>query len=214
MKYLQWKCLRFIPQIKCLLRRLVILLCILGYLLTQSVTFIITGVCTIVAIYILYHYQTNKIRMYEKELSGNEIKEGFEEIKTKEELNKHISDEYVKPTKANPFSNVLMNEYTDDPTRKAAPPSFNPVVMDDITNNVKKMVQSENPTIHNTSKQLFGDLYNQFDLDQSNRSFFSNPNTKIPNDQGSFADFLYGDMPSGKLNGEQRVKDNLRYTLY
>lgn len=194
--------------------RLVILLCLLGYLITQSLTFIVTGICTIIAIYILYYYQLNKEKLYGVSGSSSKTKEGFEEIKTKEEMNKHIESEYMLTTKKNPFANVLMNEYTDNPMRKAASPAFNPSVMDDITQSVKQMVQDENPTIENTSNQLFGDIYNQFELDQSNRAFFSTANTKIPNDQGSFADFLYGDMPSGKLNGEQRVKDNLRYNLY
>jgi Family of unknown function (DUF5762) len=193
--------------------RLVVILCFLGYIITQSPTFIITGICTIIAIYVLYFYQTNKERMYGGS-GNNNMKEGFEEIKSKEQMNKHISTEYTQTTKSNPFSNVLMNEYTDNPERKAAAPAFNPVVMDSITSNIKQMVQGENPTIENSSHQLFGGLYEKFDLDQSNRAFFSTANTKIPNDQGSFADFLYGDMPSGKLNGEQRVKDNLRYNLY
>lgn len=192
--------------------RLVVILCFLGYLITQSPTFIITGICTIIAIYVLYYYQRNKERMYGS--VNSLMKEGFEEIKSKEQMNRHISEEYTPTKKDNPFGNVLMNEYTDNPNRKAAAPAFNPVVMDDITSNVKKMVQNENPTIENSSHQLFGGLYEKFELDQSNRAFFSTANTKIPNDQGSFADFLYGDMPSGKLNGEQRVKDNLRYNLY
>ena len=76
-----------------------------------------------------------------------------------------------------------------------------------------------NPEIKNTSKQLFGDLYEEFNLDQSNRVFFSTANTKVANDQGAFAQFLYNDLkysakestPEGAI---ARVQDNYRYTLY
>jgi hypothetical protein len=77
------------------------------------------------------------------------------------------------------------------------------------------MIQSLNPGIKNTNKQLFGDLGEQFEFDQSMIQYYSTPNTKVVNDQGAFADFLYGDMPSCK-DGDtiQCVKDNFRYNLY
>ena len=75
-----------------------------------------------------------------------------------------------------------------------------------------------NPGIKNTNKQLFGDLWENFELDQSNRSFFSTANTRVENDQKSFGEFLYGDMPSAKESNTagnmQRVADAYRYTLY
>ena len=78
----------------------------------------------------------------------------------------------------------------------------------------KKLVQSLNPDIKNTNKQLFGSLSDNFYLDQSNRNFFSTANTRVTNDQGAYAKFLYGNMPSGKESGLQRIQDNPRYTLY
>ena len=75
-----------------------------------------------------------------------------------------------------------------------------------------------NPEIKNTNKQLYGDLWEKFNLDQSNRSFYSTANTRVTNDQGAYAQFLYGNMPSGKSSGPDgdfaRVQDNYRYTLY
>ena len=54
----------------------------------------------------------------------------------------------------------------DDPNRKAAQPAFNPDVDEQITKDVKRAVQLLNPGIKNTSKQLYGDLYQEFELDQ------------------------------------------------
>ena len=75
-----------------------------------------------------------------------------------------------------------------------------------------------NPGIKNTNKQLFGDLYQEFELDQFARQLYSTPNTRVENDGISYAKFLYGDMPSAKEStpegNMQRVKDNFRYTLY
>ena len=75
-----------------------------------------------------------------------------------------------------------------------------------------------NPSIKNTNKQLFGDLSENFNLDQSNRAFFSTANTRVTNDQGAFAKYLYGGMISAKESTPEgdfaRVQDNVRYNLY
>lgn len=199
--------------------RLVILISIICFLLSRSITYLVAGIVTIGAIMLLYYYQKNKEIKKAKEqgavqgTSSNSV-EGFEEINTQEELNKVLNSEYVPITKQNPLGNILLTDYTDNPQRKPAPPSFNSSVEEDVTTNIKKAVQSINPTLNNTSTQLFGGLHNKFELDQSNRAFYSTAITTIPNDQGSFASFLYGDMPSGKLDAEQRVKNNGRYNLY
>lgn len=72
-----------------------------------------------------------------------------------------------------------------------------------------------NPEINNTNKQLYSSLWDNFELDQSNRRFYSTPNTRVTNDQTAFAKYLYGDMPSAKgssiEDNIQREKDNYRY---
>lgn len=188
--------------------RLVCLLTVIGFIMTNNASFIVVGIFTSVFLYLLYYYQTS--------LNDPEhaTKENFSNINTQQQLDNVINTTYKDGTKKNPFSNVLLTDYTDDPTRNPAPPAFNQDGFDSITSNVKKTVQFLNPTIDNTSEQLFGDLYNKFELDTSNRNFFSNPNTRIPNDQGAFANFLYGLMPSCKEDGIQCVKDNVRYNLY
>jgi hypothetical protein len=206
--------------------RLVILITILGYILTTSQRIIYVGVLTLVVIYALF-------KMRKQKLSKDLINEGFK-VKGNEvtgmfdkkpnsytnpvTLDNVLKTEFKEGTKKNPFSNVLLTQITDEPDRKSAPPSFNVDVDEDITKNVKRAVQMMNPSIKNTSKQLYGDLYQEFELDQSNRQFFSTANTRVENDGISFAKFLYGDMPSAKEStpegNVQREKDNYRYTLY
>ena len=186
--------------------RLVVLLSVIGFIITNNISFVVVGIITSLLLYLLYYYQ---------ELTEiDKTKENFTNINTPKQLDTVINTTYKDGDKKNPFSNVLLTDYTDNPTRNPAPPAFNQDGFDAITSNVKKTVQLLNPSIENTSEQLFGDLYNKFELDTSNRNFFSNPNTRIPNDQGAFANFLYGLMPSCKEDGIQCVKDNVRYNLY
>ena len=188
--------------------RLVFILSILGYMLSSNNRFLYVGFFTACCIGGMYYYK----KYVDKSI--NRDVEPFVNIDNNVQLEKVLQSEYSIGTKTNPLANVLMTDYTDNPYRKSAPPAFNDVGIETVNKNVKKAVQELNPTIENTSKQLFGGLYNQFELNNANRAFFATPNTKIPNDQGAFANFLYGDMPSCKEDGLQCIKDNARYNLY
>jgi hypothetical protein len=156
-------------------------------------------------------------------IKGNEAIEMFDKNQSSYvnpiTLDSVLKSEFKEGTKKNPFSNVLLTQIGDDPNRKSAPPSFNVDCDEDITTNVKKAVQMMNPGIKNTNKQLFGDLYQEFELDQFSRQLYSTPNTRVENDQSAYAEYLYNDMKySGKLSTPEgaiaRVQDNFRYTLY
>ena len=205
--------------------RLIILLTILGYILTMSKRVLAVGALTLLFIFVLYNMRKQKLTkdMLENfQVQGNEVT-GMFDNKPKSFINPVTLDavlrtEFKEGNKKNPFSNVLLTQINDEPERKAAPPSFNVDVDEDITKNVKRTVQMLNPGIKNTNKQLFGDLWQNFQLDQSNRVFFSTPNTRVTNDALSFGNFLYGNMPSAKEStpdgNMQRYKDAYRYTLY
>ena len=205
--------------------RLIILVSILGYILTMSTKILFVGIITLVIIFVLFKMKKNKLtkEMLDEgfTIQGNEITDLFnKKLSTTNPitLESVLKSEFKEGTKRNPFSNVLLTEIMDEPDRKAAPPAFNPDVDEQITKDVKRSVQFMNPDIKNTSKQLFGDLYEEFNLDQSNRVFFSTANTRVNSDQGAFGKFLYGNMPSAKESTPegnlQREKDNYRYTLY
>jgi hypothetical protein len=202
--------------------RLVIILSLLGFVFTMSIRILIIGFITLFAIILMYQYKTNsKTKSVEGFTKHNNFEpidnysSGPIKIKNPETLEYHLRSDFEKVNKKNPFNNVLLTQINDDPDRKAAPPSFNPDVDEDIVRSVKKMVQSLNPGIKNTNKQLFGDLGENFYLDQSLRIFNSNPNTRVASDQGAFGKFLYGNMPSAKEgNPFALLQDNYRYTLY
>jgi len=211
--------------------RLIIFLSVLGYILTSSLKILFTGGLTLLVIFVM-------VKMNKQKLTKDYMNEAFTMIDEEDKravttnftattattttnpatLETILKSEFKAGSKKNPFSNVLLTDIMDDPDRKAAQPSFNPEVDEQITKDIKKSVQFMNPDIKNTSKQLFGDLYQDFNLDQSNRVFFSTANTRVNSDQSAFGKFLYGDMPSAKESTPegnlQREKDSLRYNLY
>ena len=205
--------------------RLVIIMSILGFIFTRSWNIIIIGIITLAIIFTLYKLRKQNI------VSSLIKKEGFSVnpniqpsalspspmLKDPVTLENVLRSNFHPTTKKNPFGNVLLTEINDDPNRRAAAPSFNPDVYDEIDSAVKKQTQMLNPSIINTNKQLYGDLKDNYDLDNSMMQFYSMPNTKVTNDQGAYAEYLYGNMPSGKSSGPDgafaRVQDNYRYIL-
>ena len=193
--------------------RLIIVISVIGYMVTSSVRILLVAIVTLVGMWVLFKYK-------------NPINESFDVIDMEDDIKEIVNNQAVslssvlksdfKPGNIkNPFSNVLLTQINDDPNRLAAPPAFNPKVDENITRDTKKTVQFLNGGINNTNKQLFGSLWDRFTLDQSNRSFYSTPNTRVASDQGAYAAFLYGDMPSAKgsspADNIQREKDNARY---
>jgi hypothetical protein len=139
--------------------------------------------------------------------------EGFETIKDPLTLTTMLKTEYVETKKNNPLSNVLLTDIGDNPDRKPAPPSFNSGVSNDIDAATKQAVQMLNPTIDNTSKQLYGDdIIESINFDNSMRAFYTTANSRVTNDQSAFANYLYGDMPSCKMGDSFAcTQNNLRY---
>jgi hypothetical protein len=206
--------------------RLVILITILGYILTMSERILLVGGLTLAVVFVLFTMRKQKItkemlnegfKVQSNEVTGMFDKKSDSYVNPVT-LDSVLKSEFKEGTKKNPFSNVLLTQINDDPERKSAPPAFNVDCDEDITKNIKRAVQMMNPGIKNTNKQLYGDLWQDFELDQSNRAFFSTPNTRVTNDQSAYAEFLYGTMPSAKEStpegNMQRVADNYRYTLY
>jgi hypothetical protein len=208
--------------------RIVILLSLLGFLFTRKTHFLIIGAVTLAIIVSLYKFRKQKIV---KALTQQDV-EGFQVNNPKGligaiassqmttnpvTLETLLRSDFHPTTKKNPFGNVLLTDIMDQPNRKAAAPSFNPDVYDDINAATKKQTQMLNPGIINTNKQLYGDLYDSYTLDKSMMRFYSCANTRIASDQGAYADYLYGGMYSAKESTPEgammRVKDNYRYIL-
>ena len=206
--------------------RTVIILSVLAFLFTRKIHFLIIGTITLAIIVSFYKFRKNNIvknLVKEEEGFKNNNQKSSDSISSSlmttnpVTLETLLRSDFHPTTKKNPFGNVLLTDIMDEPDRKAAAPSFNPDVHDDINSATKKQTQMLNPGIINTNKQLYGDLYDSYTLDKSMMRFYSCANTRVTNDANSFGKWLYGNMPSSKesdpSSAMQRVKDSYRYIL-
>jgi hypothetical protein len=192
--------------------RFIIFICIIGFIISRNYNLLVIGIISITLIYIFYKFRGN-------EVGENEVKkiEGFEASTTTNPvtLETLLKTDFHPIDKKNPFGNVLLTDIMDNPERKSAAPAFNPDVYDDITRAVKKQTQMLNSSIENTNKQLYGDLKDNYDLDNSMQRFYSTPNTRVENDANAYAQYLYGSMYSGKESTPEgawmREKQNYQY---
>jgi len=150
--------------------RLVVLLCVTGFIATQNLNFIWISILTIACI-IAYHKLNNKPI------------ENFE----KQDFLKHTT-----PTEQNPMMNVLLPEINGNSNRKSALKSYLPETEKIINTKVKEQVSKR------LDERLFKGVNNELNLEYSMRNFYTTASTTIPNDQEGFSQFLYGDMISAK----------------
>ena len=172
--------------------RLVIVITIICFIFTRSVRVLFVFAITIFSIYLIYrHNAKNEITKEYLEGFGNPALDMFNAI------DKPISNEvFDNPTTENPFSNVRLTDYTENPDKKPALPAAGS--SDIITDNAKKMVMKMNPNQPDLAEKLFRDLGDKYVFEQSLRPFYSTANTIIPNDIQTFTDFCYGSMVSCK----------------
>ena len=191
--------------------RLVVLLAIFGFAISRNMNVIFTAVVTIGVIVLLHAIKKNERR------GSNQKKKVLEAFTNPAayESAKHL---FQPPTANNPLMNVLPTQITEDPLRKAAAPAFNPEVEVAINklaqdNSVVAMADGDPEAAAEIDKRLFQDLGDQFQFDQSMRQFYATASTQIPNDQGAFAQFCYGDMISCKENNAVAcLEKNYRFT--
>jgi hypothetical protein len=91
------------------------------------------------------------------------------------------------PKKNNPFMNVMMNEYRENPEREEA--------CDVEDGKIKSVIHKQ----FNTG--IYRDVGDVFDRKNSFRNFYTMPNTTIPNKQNDFAKWLYFDKEKTQKEG-------------
>lgn len=175
------------------LSRLVIHTTFIGLLFKFSFQIFISGLIAL-GIIVLIYYFTEK-----KNNKKNNKDEGFcNFINIGNFYNSpDITNRFTMPKNTNPTMNVLLPEIMNNPNRNMAGPSYNPVIKEEINNSVKNMV-IDNFKDESVKDKLFNDLGDNFQFEQSMRNFYTTANTTIPNNQGEFAKFCYGDMISCK----------------
>lgn len=106
------------------------------------------------------------------------------EAYTPEGVGARASAPCTKPTADNPFANVLVTDYKDNPNR--APACEASKVAADIEEKF--------------NQRLFRNVSDVYSLENSQRMFYSMPSTTIPNDQKAFAEFAYNTKPNCKTD--------------
>jgi len=184
--------------------RLVIILTILGFLVTQNSNFFITGIVTLGIIIMLYYAREYK-NSNENNNGNSSSVEGF----TNPKVYNALKGNFTNPTKTNPLMNVLLPEIQDDPKRKMAAPAYNKAVEKQINNRTEDFIVSNFDNDPEIKKKLFSNLGDSLESENFGQyNFYATANTRIPNDQKSFADFCYGDMISGKEGNDFALMKN------
>lgn len=113
---------------------------------------------------------------FSKRLKNKYIKKNNNVVKsTNPNLTKKMLQECQDPTSNNPFSNVLMSDYTENPDR--APACSSELKSKEIKDKF--------------NDGLFRDINDIYERENSQRQFYTTANTMIPNDQVNFAKWLY-----------------------
>ena len=96
-----------------------------------------------------------------------------------------LSTECRVPNKENPFMNPTLSDYGSGNSPPKSCPSYN-----------NKGVQRRVEELFN--EDLYRDANDIFGKNNSQRQFYTVPGNRVPNDQGSFAQWLYGTPPTCK----------------
>tara|TARA_B100001059_G_scaffold193586_1_gene197413 strand:- start:1623 stop:2321 length:699 start_codon:yes stop_codon:yes gene_type:complete len=180
--------------------RLVIILTILGFIVTQSYNFFFTGLITLGIIIILYY-----TKEYKENEKSNVKTEGF----TNSKVYEAVKDNFTNPTNENPFMNVMIPEINDNPKRKMAAPAYNPAVEKKINKDTQDFIVSNFDNDPDIKNKLFSSLGDSFEFENFGQyNFYSTANTQVSNDQKSFAEFCYGGMVSGKEGNDFALLQN------
>ena len=183
------------------------------------------GAVCLLAIFLL-QYTQNKARFRVRELEGfdGKLEDLGVDAPAQAVINAFATDDPSKigkrvffdtPKANNPYNNVLITDIVDNPNKLPALPAYYPETEKEILDKTKEAIQKMNPTFPNMAEKLFASLDDHFEFEQSARQFYSNPSTTIPNDQGAFAEFCYGEMISCKEgNMFACARDAPRHNLY
>lgn len=151
------------------------------YVYNRNINSFMFVIATMTIIFLLHH--SNRV-------SGDI--ETFDERVDKEIDGKNC----IEPTRENPFMNVLLTDYIKNPERKAACTTYDNPDME------QRMNDEFN---HN----LYRDVSNIFNRNNSQRQFYTNPATSIPNNQGDFVNWLYNRPATCKEGNGSRCIANV-----
>lgn len=142
---------------------------------------------------IVYYSHPPKVReSYHHNLPPPQPNRSYDELVKEVQESQKEPEKCIAPTEDNPFMNFLL---ADDRKRPEACHQSDPDIKEKIENNFQK--------------NLFMDVTDIYNKRHSQREFYTMPSTTVPNDQDTFAKWLYGLPPTCKEgNGAMCVAGN------
>lgn len=188
------------------LSKIILYITIISFAYTRNTNILLSGGFSL-SVFTAVYYLRKKSDFDGFEVNGAEI------VETK--LSKKQLKDYHPINHSNPMGNVLPGDYSNNPTRKPAPPAYDKTVTDKINDVTKEMIAEKNIGHKNLSDKLFRDLGDNYVFEESMQQFYTTANSQIPNNQKDFAQYCYGNMPSCKEGNEFACsKNNSRYINY
>jgi hypothetical protein len=145
------------------------------YLFTGTIEYLYIILIIGLLTYFIYKYQLQNIELYLNSYENSNFNKIQKSLK-KEPIN-------INPTVNNPMMNI--NLITDDKTKEQAPKTWN-------DENIQDKVEEK------FNYDLYRDVGDLYGKSNSQRQYYQMPSTTIPNEQTSFAKWLYATGPTCK----------------
>jgi len=150
-------------------------------ILTYKYLYLYIPIIVLLFTYLIYYMKKDELEFY---LTNTDY--------TKNNVNKNLANNIGNtfPTQSNPFMNF--NVITDNPKRPSAITSYDNKI-------IKKDIESK------FNHNLYRDVSDLYGNNNSQRQYYTMPSTTFPNDQTSYAKWLYNTGPTCKEDGVKCV---------
>lgn len=155
--------------------RFIIYVSLIGYVLMNNYLILLLGVVLIVSILLIYKY--NNVENFDSSNVAS-LDEG-------------------KHTSKNPLYNVLNSDYIDNVNKDKLRDEYDQKKEEEINHQTKQFIYEANKGNKDIGN-IFKNMSDKINFESSMRQFHINPSTTIPNDQGDFLEYCYGDLYSEK----------------
>ena len=140
-----------------------------------------------------------------KYLKSENIYSDNQKIQETFEHNISPNSQWIKPTKENPFMNVSLLDYGNNPNRNSEN------IKDIYTINKNKKEELNNDIEEKFNFNLYRDVSDVFGKMNSQREFYTTPVTTIPNNQEDFANWCYKTGKTCKENNGEQCLENISF---
>jgi hypothetical protein len=170
----------------------------------QNYLYIYVFIIPVIIIYVVYIFSPQSKEFFKENDNSNETKQ-VTNVMTDIDLNKVMEEalleECQQPTRDNPVMNVLPTDNFQQ--RKPACDINDKTISDKITKDI----------FDSYSEKLYNDTTAIYNSKAYERPFYTMPNNKVPNDQGTFAKWLYA-TPVSCASGNDGILKQTRACAY